>query len=56
MGENRVQKRAEGAAVHQAGGLDLETRGQKVKVVWQELVGAGGKPSVFHQGLGILMR
>lgn len=56
MGENRVQDRAEGAAVHQSGGLDLETRGQKVKVVWQGQMGGGGKPSVFHQGLGILMR
>lgn len=32
MGQKRVQKRVERAAMHQAGDLNLETRGQKAKI------------------------
>lgn len=42
MGENTIQKRVEGAAVHQSEGLNLETRGQKVKMAWQGWMGKGG--------------
>lgn len=47
MRENRIQKRVEGAAVHQAGGFILGTRRQKVTMLCQEWTGGAGKPKVF---------
>lgn len=49
-----AQERTEEAAVHQAGGLSLGTRGRKVRMMWKEGLGVANQ-GCSHPGRGLLM-